>query len=235
VCAGVVHAEVPAPAVKETSGDPLESFNRAMYGFNKGVVHYVINPTVDAVAPYTPARVVTGLGNAYNNLTEVEYVLNGALRRDPGMIATSAGRFKINSTVGIAGLFDVATPLGLVRQMGDFGEAMCMAGVPAGPYVVLPLVGPANVTSAGLLAGGVAVEVYLLSFISMALATADFLVIDTGGSAASLRNATDIPPGSEMGIMLATFLATTTTSSRRVADPMGRSLGRTFLTTPMAH
>ena len=196
-CVGVAHAEVPAPSVEAASGDPLEPFNRAMYGFNKGVVDYVINPTVDAVAPYTPTPVVTGLGNAYNNLTEVEYVLNGALRRDPAMIATSAGRFVINSTVGIAGLFDVATPLGLVRQKGDFGEAMCAAGVPAGLYVVLPLVGPANVTSAGLLAGGVAVEVYLLSFISMALATADFLVIDTGGSAASLRYATDIPPGSD--------------------------------------
>ena len=196
-CAGIAHAEVPAASVEAAPGDPLEPFNRAMYGFNKGVVDYVINPAVDAVAPYTPTPVVTGLGNAYNNLTEVEYVLNGALRRDPGMIATSAGRFVINSTVGIAGLFDVATPLGLVRQKGDFGEAMCAAGVPPGPYVVLPLVGPANVTSAGLLAGGVAVEVYLLSFISMALATADFLVIDTGGSAASLRYATDIPPGSD--------------------------------------
>ena len=196
-CAGPARAETPIAAAAPASADPLEGFNRAMYGFNKAMVDYVINPTVDAVAPYTPAPVVTGLGNAYNNLTEVEYVLNGALRRDAGMIGTSAGRFVINSTVGIAGLFDVATPLGLVRQKGDFGEAMCAAGVPAGPYVVLPLVGPANVTSAGLLAGGVAVEVYLLSFISMALATADFLVIDIGGSAASLRYATDIPPGAD--------------------------------------
>ena len=196
-CAGTARAETPIAAAAPASSDPLEGFNRAMYGFNKAVVDHVINPTVDAVAPYTPAPVVTGLGNAYNNLTEVEYVLNGALRRDAGMVGTSVGRFVINSTVGIAGLFDVATPLGLIRQKGDFGEAMCAAGVPAGPYVVLPLVGPANVTSAGLLAGGVAVEVYLLSFISMALATADFLVIDIGGSAASLRYATDIPPGSD--------------------------------------
>ena len=196
-CGGTADAAAPAASPEVASGDALEAFNRAMYGFNKGVVDYVINPTVDAVAPYTPALVVTGLGNAYNNLTEVEYVLNGALRRDAGMVGTSAGRFVINSTVGIAGLFDVATPLGLVRQKGDFGEAMCAAGVPPGPYVVLPLVGPANVTSAGLLAGGVAVEVYLLSFISMALATADFLVIDIGGSAASLRYATDIPPGAD--------------------------------------
>ncbi len=168
-----------------------------MYGFNKGVVDDIINPTVDAVGPYTPAPVVAGLGNACNNLTEIECVLNGALRRDLPMAATAAGRFVVNSAIGIAGLFDVATPLGLARQKGDFGESMCAAGVPAGPYVVLPLVGPANVTSAGLLAGGVAVEVYLLSFISMALATADFLVIDIGGSAASLRYATDIPPGAD--------------------------------------
>ena len=194
---GIAHAEVTATADGAVTSDPLEAFNRTMYGFNKAVVDHLINPTVDTVGPYTPAPVVTGLGNAYNNLTEIEYVLNGALRRDAGMIASSAGRFVINSTVGIAGLFDVATPLGLPRQKGDFGEAMCAAGVPAGPYVVLPLVGPANVTSAGLLAGGVAVEVYLLSFISMALATADFLVIDIGGSAASLRYATDIPPGAD--------------------------------------
>ena len=168
-CSGTADAAAPAASPEIASGDALEAFNRAMYGFNKGVVDYVINPTVDAVAPYTPAPVVTGLGNAYNNLTEIEYVLNGALRRDLPMAATAAGRFVVNSTVGIAGLFDVATPLGLARQKGDFGESMCAAGVPAGPYVVLPLVGPANVTSAGLLAGGVAVEVYLLSFISMAL------------------------------------------------------------------
>ena len=196
-CSGGAHAAGLADAAGTAPHDPLESFNRAMYDFNKGVVDYVIDPTVDAVGPYTPAPVVTGLGNAYNNLTEIEYVLNGALRRDASMILTSAGRFVINSTVGIAGLFDVATPLGLPRQTGDFGEAMCAAGVPPGPYVVLPLVGPANVNSAGLLAGGVAVEVYLLSFISTTLAFADFVFIDVGGSAAALRYATDIPPGAD--------------------------------------
>jgi phospholipid-binding lipoprotein MlaA len=190
--AGIAQAEVPA-----ASSDPLEAFNRAMYGFNKAVVDYVIHPTVDAVAPYTPTPVVAGLSNAYNNLTEVEYVLNGILRLDPTMVATSAGRFGINSTIGIAGLFDVATPLGLARQTGGFGAAMCAAGVPPGPYVVLPLVGPASVANAGLLAGGVAVEVYLLSIISTALATADFLLIDIGGTAASLRYATDMPPGAD--------------------------------------
>jgi phospholipid-binding lipoprotein MlaA len=186
-----------AGAARAQSADPLEGFNRQMYGFNKAFVEHVINPTVDTVGPYIPPLVVEGLGNAYSNLTEVEYLLNGALRRDAGMAATSAGRFVINTTVGVGGLFDVATPFGLPRQTGDFGEAMCAAGVPPGPYIVLPLAGPANVTSAGLLIGGVAVEVYLLSFISTALATVDFLVIDLGGSAAALRYATDIPPGAD--------------------------------------
>ena len=139
VSATAGHAEGPAVAIVATPSDPLQSFNRVMYDFNKAVVDHVIDPTVDTVGPYTPAPVVTGLGNAYNNLTEIEYVLNGALRRDASMILTSAGRFVLNSTVGIAGLFDVATPLGLPRQQGDFGAAMCAAGVPAGPYVLRDL------------------------------------------------------------------------------------------------
>ena len=185
---------IAAPAAPH---DPLETFNRAMYRFNKTVVDRGIDPAVAAVEPYVPAAVVQGLGNAYRNLTEVEYILNGLLRRDLPMVATSAGRMAINTTAGIGGLFDVATPLGLERQTGDFGAALCSTGVPAGPYMVLPFVGPTNAVSAPMLAGGVAVEVYLLSFISTALAAADFLIIDLGGSAASLQYMTDIPPGSD--------------------------------------
>ena len=179
------------------AADPLEDFNRSMYGFNKAVVERVLNPTVAAVSPYIPDPVVTGLGNAYNNLTEVEYILNGLLQRDPSMFATSVGRMAINSTVGLGGLLDVATRLGLPRETGDFGAALCSTGLPAGPYLVLPFVGPTNAISAPTLAGGVAIEVYLLSFISTTLAAADFLIIDLGGSAAALRYMTDIPPGAD--------------------------------------
>lgn len=87
----------------------------------------------------------------------------------------------VNTTVGIGGPFDAATRLGLERETGCFGEPLCATGVPAGPFMVLPFIAPTNAVSAPVLAGGVAVEVYLLSLISRALATADFFIIDLGG------------------------------------------------------
>ena len=102
----------------------------------------------------------------------------------------SASRFLVNSTLGIAGLFDAATDLGLVRRETEFGESLCSLGVPTQPYVVLPLIGATNVWSAGLLTGFFAVEWYALSLISTLLATAD-LVVDISASAASLRHAAD--------------------------------------------
>ena len=192
-CSAPAHAQSAAAA----PSDPLQPFNRAMFDFNKAVVDHAIDPTVAAVGPYIPPQVVTGVHNAYRNLTEVEFILNGLLRLDAPMAGTALGRMAINTTLGIGGLFDVATYFGLRRQTGDFGEALCATGLPPGPYLVLPLIGPTNAVSAPVLAGGVAIEVYLLSFISTTLAMADFLVIDLGGSAAALQYMTDIPPGAD--------------------------------------
>ena len=90
-------------ADKVASDDPLESFNRAMFAFNRAVVTNVVNPTVDTLGPRTPEGVKTALHNAYSNLTEIEFVLNGALRGDLHSMAVPAGRFVVNSTAGIAG------------------------------------------------------------------------------------------------------------------------------------
>ena len=181
-------AMAPCPVgAASTNDDPFESFNRTMFDFNRAVVTKVVNPTVDTLGPRTPDSVKTSLKNAYNNLTEIEFVLNGALRGDLKGMAVPAGRFVVNSTIGVAGLFDVATPMGMPRQETDFIESLCHTGLPPGPYVVLPLVGSANTYSAAALAGGIALEVYALSFISTTLAAADFIIIDLGGSAAGLR------------------------------------------------
>ncbi|MEI6558736.1 MAG: MlaA family lipoprotein [Rhodospirillaceae bacterium] len=182
---------VPAPAAPRT--DPLETFNRTMFGFNQAVLATVINPLSDYLGPRLPAPVITGLGNAYSNLTEIEFILNNLLTGAPLSAAVSAGRFVINSTIGIAGLFDVASLIGLQRRELDFVESLCQTGVPPGPYLVLPLVGSTNLYSAGTLASAVALEVYGLSFISSALAAADFIVIDLGGSAATLRYIDSVP------------------------------------------
>ncbi len=173
--------------------DPWEPFNRAMYDFNYALVHQVINPFGAFWERRLPDRVITGLGNVYNNLTEIEFVLNNALSGDLGGLGISVGRFVVNSTVGVLGFFEVADYLGLDRRKRDFGASLCAAGVPPGTYLVLPLIGATNAIAAPTLILGIALEVYLLSFISTTLATIDFILIDLGGSASALRYATSFP------------------------------------------
>jgi phospholipid-binding lipoprotein MlaA len=177
--------------------DPLEPLNRAMFAFNRAVVDYVVNPVVQNVGPSIPKSAQTGLYNMYANLTEVEFLLNGLLRADLPAAATSVGRFAVNSTLGLAGVFDVATSMGMKRQTSDYGGSLCQTGLPPGPYLVLPLVGATNAVAAPLLVAGVALEVYALSFISTTLAMADFIIIDVGGSASALRYMNSIPPGGD--------------------------------------
>ncbi|CAK0739276.1 hypothetical protein CCP1ISM_10310001 [Azospirillaceae bacterium] len=98
----------------------------------------------------------------------------------------------MNTTVGIGGLLDVATPIGLERRNTEVSEAMCKAGIPPGPYLVLPLIGPTNVFSGGLLGVVLAAEWYALSLVSSALAAADAL-FDISVSVASLRHVRDVP------------------------------------------
>lgn len=184
-----------APENAQALSDPLEPFNRAIFAFNRAVVDYLVNPVVDTLGPALPQPVKTGLGNMYSNLTEVEFLLNGLLRADLPLAATAAGRFAVNSTLGLAGAFDVAGAMGLEQRPSDFGGSLCQTGLPYGPYLVLPLAGATNAVAAPALIAGVALEVYALSFISTTLAMADFIIIDLGGSASALRYMNDIPPG----------------------------------------
>ncbi len=172
--------------------DPLEAFNRGVFGFNTAVVDHVIAPASDVFAAWMPEGVRRAGGNVYTNLTEPEFMVTNLLAGNHEEAAVSFGRFAVNSTVGLAGLYDPASALGLVRRETEFGEALCRAGVPTEPYMVLPLAGPGNAWSAGLLTGFIVGGWYLLSLISPVLATAD-LVLDLSASAASLRHASDQP------------------------------------------
>lgn len=193
---GVFLALIHAPAAL-AAADPLEPFNRAMFAFNKGMVDWVIDPAVTHIGPWVPGPVKTGLSNAYTNLTEIEMVLDNALQGKAKDSAVSAARFGVNSSLGIAGLFDVATPLGLTRREAHYGVSLCQTGLKPGSYLVLPFAGPSNTTGAVALAAGVAAEVYALSFISTTLAAADFIIIDLGGSASALRHIKDLPNGGD--------------------------------------
>ncbi len=176
--------------------DPLESFNRGIFQVNNAVIDYLISPASAFFDAWLPDGLRRVGGNVYSNLTEPEFIVTNLLAGNTDDARASAGRFVVNSTIGLAGLYDPATGLGLNRRETEFGEALCLAGVPTAPYVMLPLAGPSNVWSATLLTGFIVGGWYLLSMISPLLATAD-LVLDLSASAASLRHASEQPDMAE--------------------------------------
>ncbi|NMP30290.1 VacJ family lipoprotein [Thalassotalea sp. M1531] len=124
--------------------DPFEGFNRRMYYFNAKADEYVILPVVSGYKAITPDFVETGVSNFFSNLGEIPTFVNSLLQFKFGVAAETLGRFAVNSTVGVAGLFDIATPIGLDEQDEDFGQTLGYWGVGPGPYLVLPLLGPSS-------------------------------------------------------------------------------------------
>ncbi len=122
--------------------DPYEGFNRTMFGFNETVDTYVAEPISDAYIWVTPRFVQTGVSNFFDNLKGVNIVLNDFMQGKGKQGAEDAGRFLINSTIGIFGLFDVASKIGLEQNNEDFAQTLAVWGVSSGPYLVLPLLGP---------------------------------------------------------------------------------------------
>ena len=128
--------------------DPWEGFNRRMFYFNAKADEYVILPVVNGYKAITPDFVETGVSNFFNNLGEIPTFLNSLLQVKFGVATETLGRFLVNTTVGIVGLFDVATPIGLEEQNEDFGQTLGYWGVSPGPYLVLPILGPSSVRDA---------------------------------------------------------------------------------------
>lgn len=124
--------------------DPFEQANRAIYKFNAQFDQYVYLPVVDAYRFVTPAPVRTGIGNFFRNLGEVKTFANSILQAKVDKAAPTFFRFVLNSTIGVFGLFDPASGLGLKRQEEDFGQTLGAWGAGDGPYVVLPFLGPSN-------------------------------------------------------------------------------------------
>jgi phospholipid-binding lipoprotein MlaA len=131
--------------------DPFESMNRAVFTFNENADEYVIKPVAEAYQFVLPDFVRRGVTNFFSNIGDVFVAVNNLLQGKPGNAANDIGRFLVNSTIGILGLFDVATDAGLEKNKEDFGQTLGVWGVPSGPYVVLPLFGPSSVRdTAGL-------------------------------------------------------------------------------------
>jgi phospholipid-binding lipoprotein MlaA len=136
-------ASVPNPDPR----DPMESWNRGVYGFNDALDRAVVKPVATVYRGVLPQWMRSGVGNFFNNLEDVWSIVNNALQlrgRDAG---DSIGRVMVNSTVGVVGLIDVASELNIERHTADFGLTLGRWGVGAGPYVVLPLLGPSSMRS----------------------------------------------------------------------------------------
>jgi phospholipid-binding lipoprotein MlaA len=125
--------------------DPFEPMNRAVFSFNEVADDYVIKPIADVYKFVLPEFARTGVTNFFSNINDVLIAANNLLQGKPESAANDIGRFLINSTIGVLGLFDVATDMGLDKNKEDFGQTLGVWGVPDGPYVVLPFFGASNV------------------------------------------------------------------------------------------
>lgn len=135
--------DAPQTAVYQDERDPFESFNRSMWTFNYDYLdEYLLRPATVGYMTVVPKPARTGLANLVNNLNEPANFINGLLQGKPKHSAISAGRFLVNSTVGLVGLIDVATPMGLDVKEEDFGQTLGVWGVGQGPFLMIPARGP---------------------------------------------------------------------------------------------
>jgi phospholipid-binding lipoprotein MlaA len=125
--------------------DPLEPFNRGVYGFNDAVDRAVLKPVATVYRDSLPSAVRTGVTNFFANLKDVWSGVNNALQLKPLESAESFMRFGVNTVFGLGGVIDIASDMGISRHTKDFGHTLGYWGVGPGPYLVLPLLGPSTV------------------------------------------------------------------------------------------
>lgn len=157
--------------------DPFENTNRRVFAFNEQVDRTVLSPIVRGYRALVPVPLRRGVSNFFTNLADLGGTINAGLQGNPGGTARNGSRVLINSTLGLAGVFDVASRLGISRYETDFGHTLATWGAPKGPYLVLPLLGPATARS-GL---GMGVDIMLQQNVPAASSTTAnaLAVVDT--------------------------------------------------------
>jgi phospholipid-binding lipoprotein MlaA len=170
--------------------DPWERFNRAMYNFNDKFDRVLLKPVAKGYRFITPDPAEKGVGNFFSNLDDAVVVVNDVLQFKPLQALSDTGRFLVNSTLGIAGLFDVATPIGLKKHDEDFGQTLGRWGIGQGPYLVLPFFGSSSVRDGAGLAADL--SMYPLNRVDDREARAGLYVLNTVSIRAGLLEAGNI-------------------------------------------
>ena len=129
----------------EDDGDPWEGFNRRVFAFNEGVDRYAAKPLAQGYDKVTPSWTRRSVSHFFSNLKDFRSGISNVLQWQWGKAGHSFGRFTVNSTLGVAGFFDVASQISLERHHTDLGRTLLYWGVPDGPYLMLPFLGPSTV------------------------------------------------------------------------------------------
>ena len=127
----------------EDINDPFEDINRVTFEFNESLDRNILKPVAQTYSK-APKPIKKGVTNFFNNLEEVETTVNQVLQGKPKFALNDLTRFVINSTLGFGGFIDVATKMGLTRHEEDFDQTLALWGVPSGPYIMLPALGPSS-------------------------------------------------------------------------------------------
>lgn len=146
---GVVLLAGCASAPDAHPADPWEGFNRQVSGFNDAVDTAVLKPVATTYRDVVPSPVRTGVNNFFGNLGDVWSAVNAMLQLRPREATENLLRFNVNTILGLGGLLDIASEMGIPRTKLDLGLTLGRWGVPTGPYLVLPIFGPSSVRDAG--------------------------------------------------------------------------------------
>ncbi|HEY0878026.1 MAG TPA: VacJ family lipoprotein [Zeimonas sp.] len=148
LAAATVGCATTGPDGAAPARDPLEPVNRAVYEFNDAFDRAIAKPTAQAYEKAVPDFLRNMIGNAFGNARDVWTAVNQLLQGKPGHAASDAWRVAINTTFGFGGLLDVASEAGIEKHNEDFGQTLGRWGVAAGPYLVLPFLGPSSLRDA---------------------------------------------------------------------------------------
>ena len=133
------------PAIAEAGDDPMEGLNRKSYGFFDFADRIVVKPTAKLYSKVCPSFIQRGVRNFFRNIDDINTLVNDALQLKLRDAASDMGRLLINTSVGLGGLFDPATRMGLIKHDEDFGQTMAVWGIGSGPYFFNPIFGPSTI------------------------------------------------------------------------------------------